>query len=174
MTKALFGMFLAHWQEWETFQQFRTKATWDNFSDFSYSREISNTGTARIIRSLPALKQIRLSCCRKLTVDLLNSASSDKHVLILATFCEHEPNPLTTASNQLFSIVADPERTSFADIRRYSFEKHVTRTWRWRCLRYIHWYKWVIQETQFDNIKNKSFALSHTWIHHLKQGRRSL
>jgi len=93
--------------------------------DVSYSREISDIGTAKLICSLPALKQIRLSCCRKLTVDLVSQATSNKHVLILASFGESSEHAQTTQAG-ILSVVRDMERAStLSDIRRYSFERHM-------------------------------------------------
>lgn len=49
----------------------------------SYSREITNEGVLKTIASLPALKQIRINSCRKLTPNLSDLNHHKDNVLVV-------------------------------------------------------------------------------------------
>lgn len=60
------------------------------YLDVSYSREITNNGTAELIDNLPTLRQFNIACCPKLNPDLLRKISTNKELLVVASF--HEDN----------------------------------------------------------------------------------
>ena len=100
---------------------------------FSYSREITNDGTVEIIELLPTLRQVNIACCPKLNPDLLRKISTNKHLLVVASFQQDNSylhyndryrNRTKLLAGEL-SVVPDLEACS--DEKKFSFRKEFTK-----------------------------------------------
>lgn len=73
------------------------------YLDFSFSREITNNGTAELIHKLPTLRQFNIACCPKLDPELLRKISTNKDLLVVANF--REENPYAHHNDRCFSRI---------------------------------------------------------------------
>lgn len=113
--------------------EFHTKL---KYLDVSYSREITNNGTAELIDSLATLRQFNIACCPKLNPDLLRKISTNKDLLMMASFqednsylhhneryCSRTKRLLGGEMSVMHNSAAHPDEIEYFSFRR-QFQKY--------------------------------------------------
>lgn len=106
------------------------------YLDVSYSREITNNGTAELIDNLPTLRQFNIACCPKLNPDLLRQISTNKELLVMASFqednsylhhneryCSRTKRLLGGEMSVIQNLAAHPDEVEYFNFRR-QFRKY--------------------------------------------------
>jgi len=96
--------------------------------DVSYSREITNGGVSKTIAALPALKQIRINSCRKLTPNSLSSMTCKENVQVIPFFIAQERNSVNSSASSLPNKITVSITQSSSRAKKYSLDNILQRS----------------------------------------------